>query len=127
DWFFNKIDKHLELQTERGAPFQDYELHPTTDFAVSFLTARTLRLRMQTGKQPFTERDSLMISGKIPQSDSWTTTREEEKVIYKSPFGSLEINTTHFSIRLKDQSGRILTETLGTPDLKAMHSKYPPF
>ncbi|HRP17512.1 MAG TPA: glycoside hydrolase family 31 protein [Ginsengibacter sp.] len=127
DWFFNKIDKHLELQTDRGAPFQDYELHPTADFAVSFLTARTIRLRMQTGKQPITERDSLMIPGKISQSNSWTTTREEEKVIYKSSFGSLEINTTHFSIRLKDQSGRILTETLSTPGLKAMHSKYPPF
>ena len=28
DWFFNKVDKHLQRQDDPMAPFQDYDTHP---------------------------------------------------------------------------------------------------
>ena len=48
DWFFNKIDKHLQSQTEKSAPFQDYDVHPQCKLSINFISQRTFRLRMQT-------------------------------------------------------------------------------
>src|SRR5436305_6981574 len=52
DWFFNKIDKHLEYQETRNAPFQDYDTHPQCYFSIAFVNQRTIRLRMKTTTSP---------------------------------------------------------------------------
>lgn len=127
DWFFNKIDKHLQVQTEKGAPFQDYDLHPLFDFSISFLTERTLRIRMKSSYTSIQPSDSLMITNSEANPNLWKTDNQEEKVTYTSAAGTLELNTRHFSLKVRNKEGKLLTETLGIPDLKAMYSKYLPF
>ena len=46
DWFFNKIDMHLQKVSQKEAPFQDYESHPVCKFSLAFINSRTIRLRL---------------------------------------------------------------------------------
>lgn len=128
DWYFNKIDKHLELQNAHAAPFQDYDVHPECNFSVDFLSDRTIRLRMKTTTGPRDEYPSLMIDPAIAsRKQPWSVTAAGTEVTYTSAAGAVVINTANFSIRLLDNKGKVLTSTIAMQDLKAMHSKSTPF
>lgn len=127
DWFFNKLDKHLQLQTEKGAPFQDYDLHPECDFSLSFITQRTFRLRMKTTTTRQVEQDSLMLQGPVPEDKSWNTEVEEEAVKFKSNHATVVLDKEDFSLQLFDVDEKLLTRTQSVKELKAMHSKAMPF
>lgn len=127
DWFFNKIDKHLEKQTQKEAPFQDYDVHPVCDFDVSFITPRTMRLRMSTSPVAYPEKKSLMIPGTLATDSSRLISKKQDKVVYQNEFGSVVVNTKSFEIIFRDEENKILTATQTVKELKAMHSKAKPF
>ena len=127
DWFFNKIDKHLQQLDDKGAPYQDYDVHPECRFSISFITARTLRLRMKTTTAPRAEHESLMLQGEPPSSNAWKFQELNEHIVYESEAGKLSINKKNFAIEVFDVSGKLLTSTQSTEELKAMHSKAMPF
>lgn len=127
DWFFNKIDKHLTLQQDRGAPFQDYDLHPVCDMGISFVSERTLRIRMNTSSTPGIEHPSLMLHGDVPKDHSWQIHENEQEVVYAGKRAQLVVNKKSFSLTLTGPSGNKLVSTQSMQDLKAMHSKAMPF
>lgn len=128
DWFFNKIDRHLDLQSQGSAPFQDYDLHPVFDFSISFISDRTVRLRMKTFKGSNPQEDSLMIDEPMSkQNEIWKINKEDTKVEYLSKHGSITVDTKKFSIELRDEQGHLLTNTIGMQNLKGMHTKAVPF
>lgn len=127
DWFFNKIDQHLEFQSQKSAPIQDYDTHPLTDFELSFVTERTVRLRMKTSAFSFPENTSLMIEGTIPEDQSRTILENGNEIKFQNTFGSVVVNTQYFSIQFIDKNNRLLTGTQTRQPLKAMHSKAMPF
>ncbi len=128
DWFFNKIDRHLALQSESSAPFQDYDLHPELDFSLSFISDRTVRLRMKTSKGAVTPSPSLMIDETIGnQNNIWSVGKEESVVKYFGKFAYISIDTKNFSIEVMNAKEEMLTSTVGMQNLKGMHTKATPF
>ena len=61
DWFFNKIDMHLQRVGQKEAPFQDYETHPVCNFSFSFINSKTIRLRLKTTSALQQDHPSLML------------------------------------------------------------------
>lgn len=127
DWYFNKIDKHLQLQNDKGAPYQEYTIHPQCDIALSFVAQNTIRLQMKTTEAQQRLQPSLMLDGEVSTDTNWMSEETEDKVIYKSEKASLEINKKSFCLRLSDANGKPLFSTMGSADLMAMHSKAMPF
>jgi alpha-D-xyloside xylohydrolase len=127
DWFFNKIDKHLHQLDDKGAPYQDYELHPECRFAISFVSPQTIRLRMSTTGAKQVEHPSLMLDGLPATSDAWAISQDADTTIYQSDQGKLVLHKNAFQVELYDRSGKLLTATQSVQELKAMHSKAMPF
>jgi alpha-D-xyloside xylohydrolase len=127
DWFFNKIDKHLQKHDDKGAPFQDYDIHPECDFSISFISPRTLRLRMKTTTAKQVDHPSLMLTQDLPNTDQWEQKENDKQIHYQSPHGSVVINKASFQFEVYDAHGKLLTRTQSMEELKAMHSKAIPF
>lgn len=127
DWFFNKIDKHLAPQTLKSAPFQDYDTHPQCDFDISFISSRTIRLRMKTSATAYPEKESLMINKQLPEAKNIKKTLLPGAIKYQLPFGSVVFNTKHFSLQFFNSDNQLLTATQTAQSLKGMHSKAMPF
>jgi alpha-D-xyloside xylohydrolase len=127
DWFFNKIDMHLQKANQKEAPFQDYESHPVCPFSLSFINSKTIRLRIKTTSALQQEHPSLMLDGEPEIKGEWKSKDDSEKVIYKSEHGSLTLNKKNFKIELFDAEKKLLTSTNSFEELEGMHSKKYPF
>jgi len=127
DWFFNKIDKHLELQNDKSAPLQDYDVHPQCDFEISFISQKTIRLRMKTSSVHYPEKDSLMLVKPVKKGKTWNTQSTKKEVVYQNKSGSVVFNKQILSIQFLNKNQELLTSTQSTHALKAMHSKAMPF
>src|SRR6185312_13192007 len=127
DWFFNKIDMHLQKAEQKEAPFQDYELHPVCNFSLSFINSKTIRLRLKTTSALQQEHSSLMLDGEPEIKGGWKSKEDREKIIYKSEHGSLILNKKNFKLELFNQAGKLLTSTNSFEELEGMHSKKYPF
>jgi len=127
DWFFNKIDMHLQKEKEKEAPFQDYESHPICDFSISFINSRTVRLRMKTTSALQQECQSLMLDGDPEIEGGWDVEDFEDKTVYKSDAATLILNKKNWKIELFDAEGKVLSSTNSFEELEGMHSKKFPF
>ncbi len=127
DWFFNKIDMHLQKANQKEAPFQDYESHPVCNFSLSFINSKTIRLRLKTTSALQQEHPSLMLDGEPEIKCGWKSKDDSENVIYKSEHGSLILNKKHFKMELFDADEKLLTSTNSFEELEGMHSKKYPF
>ena len=87
DWFFNKIDMHLEKADHKEAPFQDYESHPVCTFSLDFINSKTIRLRLKTTSALQQEHPSLILDGEPEIKGGWEIKDDLEKEIYKSDYG----------------------------------------
>lgn len=108
-------------------PGEAYEQDPDLDFTIDFITPRTLRIRMLTTPvqpKPF---DSPMLA-KEPQKDhSWKYSKSGKAHIYKSNYGSIEIEENPFRIILRDEKGKQLTDTWRWCDNDSSQVKVIPF
>jgi alpha-D-xyloside xylohydrolase len=127
DWFFNKIDMHLQKANQKEAPFQDYESHPVCKFSLSFINSKTIRLRMKTTSALQQDYQSLMLDGEPEIKGGWKIKDDAEKTIYKSEHGSLILNKKNFKLELFDANEKLLTSTNSFEELEGMHSKKYPF
>jgi alpha-D-xyloside xylohydrolase len=127
DWFFNKIDKHLEYQETKNAPFQDYDTHPQCYFSITFVNQRTIRLRMKTTTSPQVAHPTIILHEEPAMDHSWQTEDSAEWVRYKGGYGSVVLNKKVWQLEVHDACGKLLMGTQSTAELKAMHSKAMPF
>ena len=126
DWFFNKIDKHLQQSDNKGAPFQDYDLHPACDLSVEFTGPRTIRLRIKTTTASQKREKSIML---IEEPGHYKTKVEEQDGVikYATEYGAVIIQKNPFRLEILDAAGKKLTSTQSIDELQAMHSKAMPF
>ena len=97
----------------QDAPPGEYKDDRDLPFSISFITPKTLRLRLSarpettTLHQPF----SLMLDGEPGTDDSWEMSHDESSTTYKSRFGSITVTHDPWHFEFRDASGKFLTRT----------------
>lgn len=114
---FNKIDVGFTRASATEFPPTEYDKDPSLPFAVTFVSPRTIRLRLSTRAVPLTDGPSLMLSGSVPRDASWRVEQNDREIVYTSAHGRVRIIKQPWQIEIYDQRGRLLTRTqnLGNP------------
>lgn len=108
-------------------PGEAYVQDPELDFTVDFITPRTLRIRMLTTPVQPKSFDSPMLAKEPGKDNSWKYTKQGNAHIYKSSYGSIEIEENPFRITLRDEEGKQLTDTWRWCDNDSSQVKVIPF
>jgi len=109
---FNKIDVGFQRKLTPGEfPTTEYDQDPVLPFAISFVSPRTIRLRVSTRAVPLSDVQSLMLAGPVPTDKSWRVEQNEREIIYTSAHGRVRINKQPWRIEIYDARGRLLTRT----------------
>ena len=108
-------------------PFTAYENDPTLKFKIDFVTPRTVRIRMLTTPVEPKPAASIMLAKEPGRDGSWKVTETNDKIIYSSDYGTIQINKNPWRIVLKDKAGRILSQTAALSDADSTQVKYTPF
>ena len=115
---------HLEsFDAKSGA----YENAPNLKFKIDFVTPRTVRIRMLTTPVEPKPAASIMLAKEPGRDGSWKVTETNDKIIYSSDYGTIQINKNPWRIVLKDKTGRILSQTAALSDADSTQVKYTPF
>ena len=108
-------------------PFTAYENDPNLKFKIDFVTPRTVRIRMLTTPVEPKPAASIMLAKEPGRDGSWKVTETNDKIIYSSDYGTIQINKNPWRIVLKDKAGRILSQTAAMSDADSTQVKYTPF
>ena len=100
---------------------QDYEL----PISLSFITPRTVRLRLSAREAFRPEEPSLMVTGSLSQDNTWQLTHSETASTYQSAYGSVTINREPGRFEFRDAAGRLLTCTQNMADTSCLSNAYP--
>jgi alpha-D-xyloside xylohydrolase len=93
-------------------PPDEYEDVQDLPFSISFVTPRTVRLRLAARPQGVPEEGSLMLDGEPPtDGSSWEPTDDGSSATYAGPFGSLTVERDPWHLEFRDASGGPLTRT----------------
>lgn len=107
--------------------FTAYENDPNLKFKIDFVTPRTVRIRMLTTPVEPKPAASIMLAKEPGRDGSWKVTETNDKIIYSSDYGTIQINKNPWRIVLKDKAGRILSQTAALSDADSTQVKYTPF
>lgn len=108
-------------------PFTAYENDPNLKFKIDFVTPRTVRIRMLTTPVEPKPAASIMLAKEPGRDGSWKVTETNDKIIYSSDYGTIQINKNPWRIVLKDKAGRILSQTAALSEADSTQVKYTPF
>ena len=108
-------------------PFTAYENDPNLKFKIDFVTPRTVRIRMLTTPVETKPAASIMLAKEPGRDGSWKVIETNDKIIYSSDYGTIQINKNPWRIVLKDKAGRILSQTAALSDADSTQVKYTPF
>ena len=108
-------------------PFTAYENDPNLKFKIDFVTPRTVRIRMLTTPVEPKPAASILLAKEPGRDGSWKVTETNDKIIYSSDYGTIQINKNPWRIVLKDKAGRILSQTAALSDADSTQVKYTPF
>lgn len=108
-------------------PFTAYENDPNLKFKIDFVTPRTVRIRMLTTPVEPKPAASIMLAKEPGRDGSWKVAETNDKIIYSSDYGTIQINKNPWRIVLKDKAGRILSQTAALSDADSTQVKYTPF
>ncbi|HET7481063.1 MAG TPA: TIM-barrel domain-containing protein [Rubrobacteraceae bacterium] len=120
----------LTLQFEdykvwEDTPPGEYEDDQVLPFDISFVSPRTVRLRVAARREPIREKDSLMLVGEPGSDGSWEMSDEGGRVTYTAPHGSVVVEREPFHFEFRDASGRLLTRTNHLSDTRSVVNSMP--
>jgi alpha-D-xyloside xylohydrolase len=121
----------LTLQFEdykvwEDTPPEEYEDEQTLPFSLSFITPKTVRLRLAARALEIHDEPSLMFAAPPPTCDSsWEMSEAESHTIYEGPFGSVSVDKDPVRFEFRDASGRPLTHTHNLADAKGVVNSMP--
>jgi alpha-D-xyloside xylohydrolase len=126
---FEKTDVVYSRAPATEFPGTEYDRDPVLPFEISFVSPRTLRLRLSTRDLPaamMQGEPSLMLAGPVPVDRSWRVTNGDSAVTYTSAFGRVVVRRVPWDVAIYDSTGKLLTRTthLGDP---ASFLPYTPF
>src|SRR6185503_14025619 len=88
---FNKIDVGFTRGKATEFPGTEYDQDPALPFSITFVTPRTVRLRMSTRSVPMSDGQSLMLAGPVPKDSSWKVEQNDREITYTSAHGRIKI------------------------------------
>ena len=107
-------------------PPEEYEGEQALPFSLSFVTPRTVRLRMAARPEMHPDGPSLILDGEPPIDDSsWRTSSTESSTTYEGPFGSVTVTKDPVRFEFRDASGGLLTRTHNLVDAKGVVNSMP--
>jgi alpha-D-xyloside xylohydrolase len=106
-------------------PPEEYEDDQDFSFSVSFVTPRTVRLRVAARPGAPPDEPSLMLAGEPPTDNSWEMSDDGSSTTYESRFGSVIVTRDPVRFEFRDASGRLLTRTWNLADTKAVVNTRP--
>ena len=106
---FNKIDVGFTRGRSTEFPGTEYDQDPALPFAVSFVSPRTIRLRLSTRAVPLNDGQSLMLAGPVSRDASWRVEQNDREIVYTGAHGKVRIIKQPWHIEIYDASGRLLT------------------
>jgi alpha-D-xyloside xylohydrolase len=108
---FNKVDLQLSRGRATEFPTTEYDQDPVLPFAISFVSPRTIRLRVSTRAVPLADAQSLMLAGAVPKDSSWRVEQNDREIVYTGAHGRVRINKQPWRVEIYDARGRLLTRT----------------
>ena len=112
-------------------PDAAYDNDPRLRLQIEFVSPRTVRIRMLT--TPIVLKDDADDPMFAPAfksrkaAASWPSTVSSNAIVYKSPFGTVEVQRYPFRLVLRDAQGRILTQSRHVRDNDSTQVKLLPF
>jgi alpha-D-xyloside xylohydrolase len=122
---FNKIDIGLTRGKATEFPASEYDQDPALPFSISFITPRTIRLRINARDTAMDMGPSLMLAGEPSTDHSWKTVQTDEAITYTSAFGQVRIIKDPWHIEIYGQNGKLLTRTQNIGDPHTFLSSTP--
>ncbi|MEI6520464.1 MAG: TIM-barrel domain-containing protein [bacterium] len=98
----------------------EYAQDPTLNFDISFVTPRTIRVRMNARPISGPESPSIMLDGEPASSDAWKMQTGDGKVVWQGPNGSLTLVENPWRLEFRDASSKLLTDTRQMGDTKCL-------
>jgi alpha-D-xyloside xylohydrolase len=121
----------LTLQFEdykvwEDTPPEEYEDEQALPFSLSFVSPKTVRLRIAARARGIHDEPSLMFAVPPPSGDSsWQMSEAESHTSYEGPFGSVSVHKDPVRFEFRDASGRLLTHTHNLADAKGVVNSMP--
>ncbi len=117
-----------DYKTWEDLPPGEYEDDRSLPFSLSFVSPRTVRLRLSARPQPSTGEPSLILDGEPPTDDSWEMEDDGTSAAYRGRFGSVVVGREPLRFEFRDASGRTLTRTINLADsMSVVNAKPMPF
>lgn len=113
---FNTMSTHYEAVKANEWPNDIYAANPELPFSIEFVSASTLRIRMQSSATAKPRRDSLMLVRDPLDDGSWRGGKVEGGYQYTSSKGTITVHEKPWRIEIRDEAGRILTNTIAGTD-----------
>jgi alpha-D-xyloside xylohydrolase len=92
-------------------PPGEYEDDRTLPFDLSFVTPRTVRLRLAARPEGCRGEPTLMLGNELPTDDSWTVRDEGFSVAYRGPCGSVIVDRDPLRFEFRDAADGLLTRS----------------
>ena len=122
---FNKIDLTLARARSDEFPATEYDENPALPFSISFISPRTVRLRLGTRAAPLRDGPSLMLVSEPPRDNTWKVTQTAQAIIYTSASGQVRLIKDPWHVEFYDHAGRLLTRTQNIGDPKTFSTPVP--
>jgi alpha-D-xyloside xylohydrolase len=123
----------LTLQLEdykvwEDLPPDEYEDDRSLPFDFSFVTPRTVRVRLAARPEGVRGEPSLMLVGEPPTDDSWSTEDDSSSVTYHNRHGSVIVRRDPLRFEFRDASDGLLTRSYHLHDATGVvNAKPTPF
>src|SRR5947209_5139912 len=113
---FNKVDVAFAKGKSTEFPGTEYDENPQLPFSLTFVSPRTVRLRMSAHALALADTPSLMLVGNPPKDNSWQVAQTDKEITYTSAYGRVVIIKNPWHIEFYDHTGRLLTRTQNIND-----------
>jgi alpha-D-xyloside xylohydrolase len=101
-------------------PVGEYEKDHILPFSLSFVSPRTIRIRLSTRSEALRDETSLMLDGEPSMDASWEMHDNEASTTYWNESGSVTVVRDPWHLEFRDASGNLLTSTQHLWDSKCL-------